>query len=370
MLSIFIGPTDLRWRAILERAKHDVYHLPEYITLCGKYEDSEPLAFFAEDGEAACLIPVLLKRIPGHLDAPSAWCDLASPYGYPAPLYTHPQNSELIGVFLNAFRCAADKLCACSVFLRLHPLFGGPVGVRMPFSACLRHGETVSIDLTRPEDELWRQTRPDHRRGIRRLEELNFAPLMDDWSLYGEFARMYRQTMVRLGADEYYHFSDDYFGDLKASLGDKLHLCSVVSPEGRLAASGLYTTVDGVIEGHLAGSDPSYYRLAPTKLMQHFVGLWGKQRGCRVLHLGGGVGAQRDSLFEFKAGFSPDRHEFWTLRMIPNKRRYAALTLRAGLPLNPGADLEGEYFPPYRRCPIRLSCLTSRDLTAATFRAL
>lgn len=350
MLSIFIGPADLRWRAVLERTKHDFYHLPEYVTLCGKYEDSEPLAFYAEDGEAACLIPVLLKRMPGHLDAPPAWCDLASPYGYPAPLYTHPQDGERVGVFLNAFRCTADELGACSVFLRLHPLFGGPVGVRMPFSAYLRHGETVSVDLTRSEDEMWRQTRDDHRKGIRRLEKLKFAPVMDDRSLDGEFARMYRQTMVRLGADPYYHFSDEYFADLKASLGDKLHLCSVVSPEGRPAASGLFTTVDGVMEYHLSGSDPAYYRLAPTKLMCHFARLWGRQRGCRVLHLGGGVGARRDTLFEFKAGFSPDRHEFRTLRMIPNERRYAALTLRAGLPLNPGADLEGEYFPPYRRC--------------------
>jgi hypothetical protein len=84
--------------------------------------------------------------------------------------------------------------------------------------------------------------------------------------------------------------------------------------------------------------------MAPTKLMLHFVRLWGRQLGCRVLHLGG-VGAQKDALFEFMAVFSPDRHEFRTLRMIPNERGCAALMLRAGLPFNPGADLKEQYFP-------------------------
>jgi len=52
---------------------------------------------------------------------------------------------------------------------------------------------------------------------------------------------------------------------------------------------------------------------------------------------------------EFKAGFSHDRKPFYTIRMIVNERRYAALILRAGLPLDPEADLQGEYFPPYHR---------------------
>jgi hypothetical protein len=84
------------------------------------------------------------------------------------------------------------------------------------------------------------------------------------------------------------------------------------------------------------------------KLVIHFVRLWGKQRGYSIFHLGGGAGALEDSLFRFKAGFSPYRSEFLTLRMIPNERRYVAATHRAGRPVNLPADLEADYFPPYR----------------------
>jgi lipid II:glycine glycyltransferase (peptidoglycan interpeptide bridge formation enzyme) len=264
-------------------------------------------------------------------------------------LYTHPQDGKRVAALHVAFRAAADELGACSVFLRLHPLFGGPVGVGVQFSACLAQGETVSIDLTRTEEEMWRQTRENHRRDIRRLEKLNFAPVVDDWNLYGEFARMYRQTMMRLGAESSYHFSDEYFADLRTALGDKLHLCCVVSSADRVAAGGLFTSVNDIMEYHLSGSDPEYRRLAPTKLMMHFMRLWGKRGGYSVLHLGGGVGSQSDALHEFKAGFSPDRHVFRTCRMITNEGRYAALTLRAGLPLDLSADLEADFFPAYRR---------------------
>jgi len=73
MLSIFIGPADLRWRR-MDRTKHDFYHLPEYVVLCGKYEDSEPLASYADEGEAACVIFALLMRMPGHRDARQLCC--------------------------------------------------------------------------------------------------------------------------------------------------------------------------------------------------------------------------------------------------------------------------------------------------------
>jgi hypothetical protein len=347
--STLIGPDDPRWRGVLARAAHDLYHLPEYVAVLGKHEGTQAFAFYAEDAEAACLIPLLRRRLPEQLEAPATWCDLVSPYGYPAPLYTHPEDSERAERFLNAFVAAADELGACSVFLRLHPLLSDGVRVRAALSSCCTHGETVSIDLTRTEEEMWHQTRDGHQYDIRRLGKLKFTSVMDDWSLLDKFVRMYQQTMLRTGANPYYYFSTEYFTDLKAALGDNLHLCCVLSPEGRAAAGGLFTGVGGIMQYHLSGSDAEFQRLAPTKLMLHFMRLWGKQHGYTILHLGGGVGAERDALFQFKAGFSRERHEFQTCRIIVNERRYAVLVLRAGLPLDPGGDLKADHFPPYSR---------------------
>jgi sugar O-acyltransferase (sialic acid O-acetyltransferase NeuD family) len=344
----FIGLTDTRWGELLSCARHDFYHLPEYLKLCGKYEYGEPVAFYAEDGRSACLVPMLLRRLPDSLGAPLYWCDLVSPYGYPCPLFTQPMEADRVSAYLTALQETSDEIGACSVFVRSHPLLDKPEGT-VSHTAYIQQGKTVSIDLTLSEHDMWHQTRDGHRGDIRRLEKLKFVPIMDDWALYEDFGRIYRETMVRIDADASYHFGDDYFRDLRCALGDRLHLCCVLSPDGCLAGGGLFATTGDIMEYHLSGTDAKYHRLGPTKLMLHFVRAWGKRHGCSVLHLGGGVGAREDALFDFKAGFSPKRHQFGTLRMVVNERRWAALMLRARQPLNPLGDLSASYFPPYRR---------------------
>jgi hypothetical protein len=80
--------------------------------------------------------------------------------------------------------------------------------------------------------------------------------------------------------------------------------------------------------------------------MMHFVAGWAKARGDRTLHLGGGVGGRADSLFHFKAGFSPLRHRFRTLRVVVDEDRYVALVSALDAGLDP-SDRAG-FFPLYR----------------------
>jgi Acetyltransferase (GNAT) domain len=347
MVAEFIEHTDPRWREFLRLVPHDVYHLPEYVSICAKHEDAEPLGFYCISENSVCLIPLLRKRLPARLNAPVDWCDLSSPYGYGAPLYSQPHDAQQVAAFLRAFCAAADELNICSAFLRLHPLMEAKYGPGVPLSAFVTHGETVAVDLTRSKTEMWQETRENHARDILRLQKLNFKPVVDDWAFYGEFARIYRETMFRVGATETYHFSDAYFADLKSALGKALHLCCVLSPDDCLAAGGLFTAVDRIVEYHLGGTDARFLNLAPSKLVMHSVREWGKEHGYLLLHLGGGVGAQEDQLFSFKAGFSRERKRFLTCRLIASESRYAALSSRTGK-LDLQADLESAFFPPYR----------------------
>ena len=95
-------------------------------------------------------------------------------------------------------------------------------------------------------------------------------------------------------------------------------------------------------------SDASLQREAAwaTKAMLHFVRGWAQAEGRRWLHLGGGVGAGEDSLLLFKAGFSPLRFGFNTLRAVIMPAEYERL-VRAHDPAADPAELDG-YFPAYR----------------------
>jgi carbamoyl-phosphate synthase large subunit len=92
---------------------------------------------------------------------------------------------------------------------------------------------------------------------------------------------------------------------------------------------------------------------SPLKVLLDDVRAWGSAQGLQSFHLGGGVGAREDSLFQFKRRFSPLVHEFrigsWILkpteyRDLENKWR-KFYTERGIAVENP------EFFPIYRHRP-------------------
>jgi hypothetical protein len=337
----FVSPSDSRWNEALCALGHDTYDLPEYVAVCARYEESAPFAFYAREGDQFALIPLLQRPLPSSLGAPPSWSDATSPYGYSSALFTGGAewSFRVVNAFVEA--CAGHQII--SVFVRLHPLLPsvpalGSAGKRV------WHGETVYVDLTVPEGEMRRQMRNNYRREIRRLHFRDFKVVVDDWSLYDRFIQIYWETMWRLDADPYYFFSNDYFQDLRQALGSHLHLFSVLSPDCSVAAAGLFTETEGIVEFHLSSTAQEYRHLAPAKLMLDCAINWAKAAGNRVLHLGGGVGSRKDSLFQFKAGFSNLRSDFETWQVICDQKRYDELTEHAGL----CSALIHRFFPAYR----------------------
>ena len=340
----FIGPSDHRWNEALSAvAEHDIYDLAEYAAVCGKYESAAPIAFYASEGAQFCLIPLLQRSLPSSLGAPASWSDAASPYGYSSALFVGGDEWPLRAV--KAFVGACAERDIISVFVRLHPLLFVPAAALDIAGVRVTHGNTVHMDLTLPERALRDQQRSGYRYDIRRLYSENFKVVLDDWSLYGPFVQIYWETMRNLNADPYYLFPADYFRDLRQALGSRLHLLSVLAPDGSVAAAGLFTETQGIVQYHLSCTAEEHRRRAPSKLMLDYAITWAKTAGNRVLHLGGGVGSRDDGLFRFKAGFSKTCGAFQTWRVICEPKPYSELIETAGafnvLP-------EG-FFPAYRK---------------------
>jgi hypothetical protein len=187
------------------------------------------------------------------------------------------------------------------------------------------------------------QIRRNHKSEILRLIRSGWTTSIDDWSLYERFITIYWETMERVNADEGYYFDTGYFHELKAVLGSRLHLISALTPDGEMAAGGLFTTINGIMQYHLSGTAEAHRLLAPSKLVAHAAIMWGKAAGNRVLHLGGGVGGKEDSLFQFKAGFSNGRLAFQTWRIICDSVKYSALA-----PSGCADSCTESFFPSYR----------------------
>lgn len=338
MRTRLIGPGDTAWRDVVSTVPHDIYQLPAYADVSAGHEVGTAQAVLVEDGNRWLLLPVVIRTID------TSARDATSPYGYPGPVGSDTGDPGFLASALVEAGRALRDVGAISLFVRFHPILNPvlPVGV----GTLVDQGETVTIDLDLPLEVIWQQTRENHRRHVKQaLRAGHLATLEEGEEAFLVFQRLYSDTMARLGASPYHRFDRAYFDRLREGMGDRLWV-AVVNIAGRTAAAGLFLREAGFVQYHLSGTDAQYAHHQPTKLMIHAVTRWAKERGDRWFHLGGGVGSAADSLLHFKAGFSPLRHRFVTLRMVLDEDEYRRRVRFHDPALDPG-DASG-YFPAYR----------------------
>lgn len=348
MVGQFISPDDSRWREFLARVRHDVYHLPEYISFAARHEGGKPCAFFAETDGTAMLVPLLIRALPEGLHPEPGLCDALTPYGYPGPLLAGSPAEGTVLKMLQAFVEEGRQEGIVSSFWRLHPLLSFPMKPLAQLGVVVEHGSTIFIDLSRTADELWHQTSHNHQRGIKKLHKNGFVAVRNDWRHWQAFIDAYRDTMRRVNASQFYFFSDRYFQDLKTALGERLELWTALSPEGEVAGAALFMIENGIVQFHLGATVEKYFAWSPLKLLLFEVRLLLCAAEQRVLHLGGGFGGKTDSLYAFKSQFSPLSATFYTYRSILLPTVYDDLVLRRGNGKKGTHHDPKDYFPRYR----------------------
>ena len=331
-----LEPGDPAWADALRRVPHDVYHLPEYVTLDARLSGGTPVAFRYDERGQVFLLPLVLRPVPG-----TGLRDAISPYGYPGPVSDVPPSGAAF------WARAAHHMAALlrthdviSVFARLHPLLPTPAAALLGTGTVVHHGETVSADLTRTPEQLWQDTHRTHRNQINKAKRAGVRIVVDDWDRLDEWVDTYHATMNRVGASGFYFFDHDHFHRLRAVLGEHLHL-AVAMHDGEVLGGNLFFAYRGIMQTHLQST-----RDGPTwwadKLLYHEVRLWGRERGYLVHHIGGGLGGADDSLFRYKAAFAAGRQDFHTWRVVTDLVAFEKL---CGTPTP--EMLEGR-FPPYR----------------------
>ena len=336
----WIAPESDRWLDFLSANPHDFYHLPEYVRMAARVEGGTAGAMIVGDARGAFLVPLILRPIEaGRVDA-------ISPYGYPTPLWSQGADETFVRAALQAFMAALRDLQVVSAFVRLHPLLTIHLDLLSSHGQVVAGGETVVINLRSTAEEMWRATRENHRRTIRRAEKSGFVARVDgSWERLAGFVDAYTQTMRRVEATGYYFFSDQYYTDLRHALGERIHLL-LVEHSGDVAAAALFTECSGIVQYHLGGTDDRFLAAAPMKLLFHFARTWFAARGNALMHLGGGLGSREDSLFHFKAGFSDDRARFHSWRLVPLPDAYDDLVQQ--WTRRSARAPTGAFFPAYR----------------------
>lgn len=336
MSAVLLSPTDGEWDEVLRSSPHSGYHLPAYVETDAARRGGAAWAFRYREDDRALLFPLVLRPVPdgeGRTDA-------TTPTGFSGPV----ASTQDAGFWLRAIEAMAGTLADAGVvccFARLHPLLPAPRDALAGFGELVEHGESVSVDLSRPTARIEAEMRDNHRRQIRRARRDGDRVTVDDWQHLGAFVSAYAQTMARVGATEDYLFGSDYFGELVARLGDRLHLLVVTAADGTPRGGALLLETGRLVEYHLGATADGHLAHNPNKLVLDEAWRWAQGRGHCALHLGLGTGRADDPLLHFKAGFSPKRDVFATYRMVTDQQAYDALTASRG-------SSSGGFFPAYR----------------------
>ncbi|WP_229071129.1 GNAT family N-acetyltransferase [Actinoplanes sp. DH11] len=340
MTASLLEPSAREWKETLQHVGHDMYHVPEYVVLDARLYGGAPAAFCFEQDGHRLLIPLIVRSVPG-----SELRDAISPYGYPGPVSdAAPEDTAFWERACAAFVATLHAEGIVSAFVRMHPLLGAPVPAMRQAGTVVHHGETVSMDLTVSLEEMWGQTRSDHRNHINRARRAGTRVIFDDWDRLGEWVEVYHDNMRRVGAGDYYFFTREHLAALHDAVGDRMHLA--VALEGDEVVGGnTFFEYDGIATGYVSSTRRAPKRYADEMLYDE-VRRWCKERGDEVFHLGGGKGGSNDSLFSYKAGFSPRRHPFHTWRVIASPAAYRAL-VREHRPQADPDDVTA-MFPAYR----------------------
>ncbi len=363
------------WNEILEEVNHDIYQLPEYVGLEANRMNKLPQAILISDGDKLFFVPYLISRcdeILSDLNSPNLNSsdlnlsslnssnlnleeifDAQSPYGYSGILFnkTASKSPDFINLAMNEFKGVLKEQGFCSIFLRMHPILNDSFFDKIKNDTLIDNGETVSVDLRLSEAEIWNHTKSSHRNKINKCKRNGFIARMVDFNEYlNQYIQIYEETMERVTAkNTYLSFDREYCLQLKKVLGEKLHLC-IVECDNEVASAGLYTECGGIVQSLFGGTKNKFIKYSPSSLETDYARFWSKERGNKFFHLGGGLGGQKDSLYNFKAGFSRSRHTFYTMRIIVNQEKYRyLLELKAEKSnTSPAKLIESNFFPAYR----------------------
>lgn len=254
--------------------------------------------------------------------------------------------------FQRGLTAALQELQVVSVFSRLHPLLPEQTMLLDGLGDHQLGGATVSIDLLATPIEQRAQYDGTIRNRLNRLARSGPTCALDPEQRHlPDFVELYHETMRRVKADESYFFDPTYFSDLAKNLGPVLKLFIVKMPDDEVISGGLFTLCEGIVQYHLGGTRDSALKLSPMVLLLETVRHWANENGAHTFHLGGGVGAKTDPLFQFKARFSRQRHKFVTWHWIVAPGVYHELSLQKDL-WNSKCGLRAisaSFFPAYRR---------------------
>lgn len=316
------------WHNIIEKMPEklqDIYFMPEYINLHSQEFGSKGLLFSAQEGDKIWLYAFILRQIfnIGDHKFDEIIYDIETVYGYGGPI-TNTMNKEFIDSANDSFVQWCIDNSVITEFVRFHPLIQNQ-NCFSPDMNILYDRNTVSIDLdnlTESGLKVDQKTRNMFRRAEKLGVHVSDYSSCDDFE---KFVNLYLSTMIKLNAEDYYLFNNEYFDSLKALVKSNGWLY-VAELDGKWVAASIFLRGKYLLHYHLSASDLEHRIQGSTNILISHAATRGREKGFLRLHLGGGrTISPSDSLLIFKRKMATDVHSFYIGKRIHDMGTYSML---------------------------------------------
>ena len=328
------------WQDTLRRVEnYDFYHTYDYHNL-SKTKDEKSILIEYTEGDVIIALPLIIRKIDNstYHDATSVYG-----YGYGGPLQINVNSAFNTSNFVATLEQFFKEENIISVFSRLNPYINNQDIILEKIGEIEERGPVVNIDITKDIDAQRTQYSKSTKSRVNKARKQCYVKQVNTEKELNEFIDIYYENMERLNAKDTYFFDRKYFFDFYKSEEFKTIILMVFDNEtDKAIAASMFVITNDIIQFHLSGTKNDSLNIAPARLFIDEMRLIGTKEGCQFYNLGGGLGGNIDSLFDFKASFSKDHKCFKIWKYIVNKEIYNKLVREKEMP----DDID--FFPLYR----------------------
>ena len=348
MVSIITLKNKEEWESIVGK-NCEVYDMWQYVSAFEKNDDGEATLIYKKY-KNGLIYNIVFKRniseIPEFRNDKN-WFDFISPYGYAGVKVNGKITNENLKDFFKEYSEYCKNNNVISEFIRLNPLQENEKNYIFDKSFnIIYNSKTVFIKLE-SQEQIWNDLKSTCRNRIRKAQN-NGIIIKSGFSdkMFEEFLNIYRETMNRDNAKDYYYFNEDFFNDIKLNMNNNATIVTAYLNDTAIDSVLIIYNGDNA-HYHLGGTLNNYMDLGAHNYVLYEASLLSLNKGFKKFHLGGGYGGDNSPLLRFKKNFNKNGElDFYIGKKIYNQEKYDELVnIKESIK---GSKIEDNFFPKYR----------------------
>jgi hypothetical protein len=305
-----LKPDDPQWQDFFDSLpthQQDVFYSPSFARLCQTtLNKNDEVCCAAMTFDASVVLYPFVRRNIGRLTGHHSFSglyDITSMYGRGGIV-----ASRFVEVEIASFHSALAEYCqetavTCG-FDRFHPVIANHAWAG-PAARVMDVGGFVVVDMRPEMSAIEASFKSSVRKDLRKAERngITFFAESDSDHLT-EFLEIYRHTLERNSAANFYFFSDEYFSTLGREMAGQFHYFYAVA--GRdIVSCELVLHHGKYCHSFLGGTNREALTLCANPMLKWEIIRFLKDRGAEYFLLGGGT-RPNDGIFKFKRAYASE----------------------------------------------------------------